>query len=182
MHTAPLFEEHDTESDLDREDLAHRVVHRVRFRASPERETAQVSEPTQLPPPKRPIPLTEQLGAASVARLKVREAVVKRMSPSKPVKPETFRGVPDVRIAWVRSTDRALRIQRDGPDAFVVEGAAAENARVSVAIDGLIFTVAADAGESASAILHRLSARLELEYRIEALEVTPTRSAARLTL
>jgi hypothetical protein len=145
-----------------------------------------------------PVTPEEAMKKGSLSRLRVREALVKVQHSFKEEAKERERAklpppkivVPEVRIAWVRSTDRAQRLIRYGADGFVVEGAAdggpamvrtcVKSPTLSLGIDGLIFSVAVSAGDLADRTLERLIARLDQFYRVEITERRETLSAARI--
>jgi hypothetical protein len=171
------------------------------FEIEPERDTIanlevprEVRRAVRLPKPERataaggvcipirrgaPIDPSKQLEQTALSRLRVREALVK-LQTEKPKPKAAFR-VPDVRIACVRSSDRAQRISRDGADGFAIEGLAGEDGRISVAIDGLIFTARTNPGDTAASVLAQLARRLELGYEVEVIESTELRASARLS-
>lgn len=170
----PIEDDHDTVADAERAKIA-RKPRLVRTR--PETPRPEVREIHSLPPPKRPVSQAEQLARASVSQVLIREAVVKRMSSPKPSPIPEFR-VAEVRIDWLRSNARGLKIARDGTDGFTIEGAAQETARISIGIEGLIFSVAVAAGESAATVIERLAHRLSLGYVVEVSEEAPGRARA----
>lgn len=173
----PIEDDHDTVADAERAKV-HRRPRLVRAR--PETPRAEVREIHSLPPPKRPVSQEEQLRRASVSAVLIREAVVKRMSSPKPAPIPEFR-VAEVRIDWLRCGARGMKIIRDGSDGFIIEGAAQETARISVGIEGLIFSVAVAAKESAATVLERLAKRLSLGYSVKIVQSTEGRASAVLT-
>lgn len=152
---------HDTLTDV-------RAVRRVVLKGRPVRERAESAGDigSALPPVKRPVSSGEQLVPARLSSLRVREAVVRRQS-------STSRGgqvlpfrVPDVRISFARSEDRGLRVAREGADGFAISGTAL-GGKVSIAFDGLIFSVVTRAGASAAEVRGQLAQRISPAYGLE---------------
>lgn len=193
------LEGHDTQVDGARDRLVRRV--RLPRPERPEPERSPLGMRLTARPLRGPgIGADESLRPASLSRVRVREAMVKVQSaferersakPSVGAKAAPLR-IPQVQVAWVRSTDRAQKITRQAADTFTITGLAAGttcgSARpgaptvpaVSLGIDGLIYTVAAHAGDTAADVLARLVARLSGLYEVELLENGPDRATARL--
>lgn len=191
---------HDTDVD-DRED---RPTVRVRLRSvrPDRRESSANSRALRSGPVLAGAPVThdDAMRPAALSRVRVREALVKvqhsiaaeareRRAPTPAPIPSKF-AVPEVRVAWTRSTDHAQKIVRAGADAFFVDGTAdggptAVNAtvqkpRVALGIDGLIFGVAVEKGATAGQTFDRLVEKLNAFYEVEIVERREDYAAARL--
>lgn len=191
-------EAHDTDVDA----RPARPTVRLRLKTPlPAREPSQKINPLADGPvlAGAPISAEESLCAGQLAAVRVREARVKvqatlnqkkaeAAAPSiEPPPPPTM--VPDVRIAFLRSTDRSQRVARYGADGFVVRGTAtggnaprpgAPRPMISVGIDGLIFSVPVEAGDSAYQAFQRLVDRLGRAFEVEIVEAREDLCALRL--
>ncbi len=83
-------------------------------------------------------------------------------------------GFSKVQISFARSRDQRQRLSLYGKDALLVEGIASgaskvggQKAALSIGVDGLIFTVAVERGDTAKRSMARLAERLSAHFEVE---------------
>jgi hypothetical protein len=157
-----IVEDRDTEPDHDREEQKSPARRRSsRKRAKSGRAKASSGRPVLRT---RAISDEEALAPAALARVRVREAIVRRQDEKEPTPPTEPTGPVEVRIDFVRSRDKKQKIERVGADGFRVIGVAEGGDKVSVGVDGLIFGVTVEAGDSPAQTVERLVIRLGDRY------------------
>lgn len=176
---AQIEPDHDT--DLDVRSPEH--IRRLRRRAREAREANDARRREMMTAPVwrgTRVERNEELSPASVARIRLREAVVRlqraaleEMTARRDGLPEA---PPEVRIDWVRSTDGTQRIARVGRDGFEIRdvadgtssGRRSTSASVlSIGIEGVIFSVPLRQGDTPSMTIDRLVARIASAYDVE---------------
>lgn len=200
MHAVALLsrlaEAHDT--DVDEQGVAERRVRR-RSRGLSTSEQSEVSES----------PLAGEAGGAlepvtsgRLDEVRVRETIAKKLAASAiQLVPAPAQAAVPLSFDFVRSQDRSQRLVSVGPDVIAIHGIAtgalAHSIRgaspvfparreqrpiaVSVAVEGLLFAVRVDAGDTAEVTAHRLIERLERHFSVELLDAGDEQAILRLT-
>jgi hypothetical protein len=162
-------DDHDTEHDEDREDVARKTVRKKRPASdhkTPSKRTAR-SRPVLKGKPVAP---EEALQPAPLSKVRVREAMV-RIQESLESDSETDiealeAKVPEVSIAFVRSRDKTQRIERFGRDGFRIKGTATGWGEISVGAEGHIFGIQTSPGDSPETTATRLAERLKASFQV----------------
>lgn len=163
---------------------------RVRRRAQSEvREAAEAQETIEAPAPVAPVRADSRpLWDVRLGESKGRRGHRRKSQRIDPVALGLEARPAAVRLDWVRSRDRSMRVQMLGADTVVVEGLAAGESvsgrrpvSIAVGVEGRMYSVQVEAGATAAAAAARLAQRLERGFEVELLTLDDGRPAVRLT-